>query len=223
MGRKIITCYFCFLSFFCFLTNNGALYAQNNPSTSCEVALEMYDQYGDGWNNALLSIYQHDTLVTTVTMNNGRHQTINILLDVDSVHLSWQSGWYDSECLFYFINDGGDTLYASPSENDGGMSNVSGEFGSFMMRCPTCIRTGEPYLISRNATQLVVGWAGTTGASYRVEYAPYGTSNWTALTTNNNTLTINGLMAGQVETVRVRRICGAGDTSGAKEKSFITP
>ena len=194
--------------------------AQNTPSTPCEVTLEMYD-YGDGWNNAWLSIYQHDTLVTTVTMN-GRHETMSIPLTADSVYLSWQSGWYDGECTFCFIDDGGDTLYASPSVDDGGMYNISGFFASFMSACPTCPRPSNLRLVSRTANQLVVAWDGESGASYQVQHAPFGTSSWITTTTSSNTLTINGLSAGQVETVRVRRLCD-GETSGYRTANYMTP
>ena len=193
-----------------------------STTMACEVTLEMHDQYGDGWNNALLSIYQHDTLVTTVTLNGGNHQTLNIPLTADSVFLSWQSGWYDSECTFYFINDGGDTLYSSPSADMGGMSNISGYFASFMNVCPTCSRPKNLRLVSRTASQLVVAWDGESGASYQVQHAPYGTSNWTTTATSSNTMTISGLSAGQIETVRVRRVCG-NETSGYYTKTFMTP
>ena len=196
--------------------------AQNTPPTSCGVTLEMYDQYGDGWNNAVLSIYQHDTLVASVTMNGGRHQTQEIQLTADSVYLSWQSGWYDSECTFYFINEGGDTLYVSPSEDMGGMSGISGSFASFMNVCSTCSRPNNLRLVSRTATQLVVAWDGEAGASYQVQHAPYGSSIWTTSISTSNTMTINGLSAGQAETVRVRRMCG-NETSGYRTSTFMTP
>ena len=203
-------------------TFSQQLWAQNTPPTSCEVTLEMYDQYGDGWNNAALSIYQHDSLVTTATMTGGSHQTLNITLDVDSVHLFWQTGWFDGECTFYFINEGGDTLFASRSTNEGGMSEISDYFGSFLMACPTCMRANGLHLISRTSTQLVVGWNGEAGATWWVEYAAHGTSSWTRMATTGNTVTINNLTPGQVETVRVSRICAAGDTSGARTMNFIT-
>lgn len=194
--------------------------AQSTPTTPCEVTLEMYDQYGDGWNNAMLSIYQHDTLVTTVTMS-GRHQTMSIPLTADSVYLSWQSGWYDGECSFLFIDEGGDTLYASPSDGNG-MSGISEYFASFVSACPTCPRPNNLRLVSRTANQLVVAWDGESGASYQVQHAPFGTSSWITTTTSSNTLTINGLGAGQVETVRVRRVCG-GETSGYRTANYMTP
>ena len=194
--------------------------AQSTPTTPCEVTLEMYDQYGDGWNNAWLSIYQHDTLVTTVTLN-GRHETMSVSLTPDSVHLFWQAGQFDGECSFFFIDEGGDTLYASPSDGNG-MSGISEYFASFVSACPTCPRPSNLRLVSRTANQLVVAWDGESGASYQVQHTPFGTSSWTTSTTSSNTLTINGLTAGQVEVVRVRRVCG-GETSGYRTATFMTP
>jgi hypothetical protein len=98
----------------------------------CTIVFDLYDSYGDGWNNAKLVVNFSDGTPTqnlTVPLN-GSHATFNFEKNSGvTVSLSWISGGWDSECSFeVYYQDGG--LIYSASGHPG-----SGVFFSWVVNC----------------------------------------------------------------------------------------
>ena len=80
--------------------------------SSCFLTINGTDEYGDGWNGASLELYQHDTLVSRVTMDSGSVFTTTVeVCDAYPVNFVWNSGEWDSEINFFVSDASGNQLW----------------------------------------------------------------------------------------------------------------
>ncbi|MBQ8958318.1 MAG: S8 family serine peptidase [Bacteroidales bacterium] len=88
---------------------------------SCNVVFSLTDSWGDGWNNAYLTVeYSDGTPTENMTINSGNSASYTRQLSTNStVTLTWHSGNYDSECSFSVAYQNGATIL----EHSGGMSS----------------------------------------------------------------------------------------------------
>ena len=90
------------------------------PSDQCTYTFNLFDSFGDGWNNATVEVLQNGIHVTTIGMSGGSSATETAqLCDNMSTTLVWHSGSYDSECSFTVVAPDGSQAYASSGTPSG--------------------------------------------------------------------------------------------------------
>ena len=95
------------------------------PSDQCEYLFICTDEFGDGWNNAFLTVQQNGITVATVeAINHGLNNTpttdtIHVMLcDNISTTFLWNEGSYDDEAGLTVIDPTGNVLYNEPDMSD---------------------------------------------------------------------------------------------------------
>jgi len=81
----------------------------------CSVSIEMWDDYGDGWNGGSVAVIVNGTNWGSATLASGQNYgTAEILVASGELQLSWNTGSYDCECMFKVFDPEGELIYASP-------------------------------------------------------------------------------------------------------------
>ena len=116
-----------------YVTENRNLVANFVPASGnkCTLVFDLYDSYGDGWNNAKLNVAFNNGLPTQhITMFSGSSASYELEVnDGAVVTLTWTPGSWDSECSFNVHYEDGTMIYQG--------SNLSSSFShSFQMDCP---------------------------------------------------------------------------------------
>ena len=151
--------------------SNTELYWSNciekSAGNACNIVFNLYDSYGDGWNNNYLVVEYGGWISEQLTFTSGSQATYVLEIEDEShVALSWISGSWTSECSFSVSYEEGELIYqtSSPSEGtlyefdcdcfdantfyiastadpeEGGMAMGSGRYGIG----DTCILTASP-------------------------------------------------------------------------------
>ncbi|MCL2042316.1 MAG: fibronectin type III domain-containing protein, partial [Bacteroidales bacterium] len=84
----------------------------------CNIHFEMFDDFGDGWNSASLTVQVNGTTYGTVTMpssTNVYYLTADVSVPAGELKLIWNTGNYDCECEFQAYHPNGDLIYTSPA------------------------------------------------------------------------------------------------------------
>lgn len=137
-----------------------------------------------------------------------------------------------TRACYYHIYDGCPNVSPSNPIAEGSDGYVGGEIHRYSYRnnmrfataCDTTISCYPPNLIVENITDSSVSllWAVDAGVSYELQYKSRSETDYTSLPTNGNIYTINGLSFNTDYAVRMRQICGDGDTSVWKTLEFTT-
>lgn len=192
-------------------------------SEQCTYLLVMNDSYGDGWNNATLTITQNDIPVGTYTIGNGyAAQTSVTLCNNMSTSLVWSIGGYDSECSFFLYDPNGVQIYNSPY-----MSNMSGVLTTFVTNCITVIEDCDvPFGVmvsSITDTSAYADWiiSGSEEA-WVLEYTTDTLGNWITVDLPYNMHIFEGLTPSTTYYVRVKAICSTNSQSDWSEMVTFT-
>ena len=106
-------------------------------SNQCAFAFSLHDSYGDGWNNASISVTQNGITIASLTIPSGQSSADYevALCDNSDITFVWNSGSYDSECSFTVTDPFDEVIYTA-----GSMSGVTGTLVAFTSRCtpPDC-------------------------------------------------------------------------------------
>lgn len=81
-----------------------------SANEKCTVILEMNDSYGDGWNNAHLTLSSGDGFVYGTATCSGNSTTQQFQICPSSLTLTWNPGNYDHECTFKLYAGNGQVL-----------------------------------------------------------------------------------------------------------------
>ncbi len=86
--------------------------AQNECSSSdmCTITVSMEDSYGDGWNNAYLTLSSASGYVYGTAACTGSLSTQQFSICPSDLVVTWNPGAYDDECSFTLTNSYGMTL-----------------------------------------------------------------------------------------------------------------
>lgn len=94
-----------------------------SENDTCQYSIEMTDTYGDGWNNASLSLYtEDDILIKTFRFDydyyysGGYTKNENFSCDGRVVRLLWTRGYYDGECGFIIKDAAGNPIITGVGE-----------------------------------------------------------------------------------------------------------
>ena len=107
------------------LSAEGSIIMRN----TCKVIFEMADRWGDGWNNASLTVSFDDGTPSVNLACEGSSQT-EVLEIGNSTHvtLTWNSGDYDSECSFVVRYESDDHVIYQMNSNTSPSAGVLYEF-----------------------------------------------------------------------------------------------
>ncbi len=89
---------------------------QFGVESTCDYTLEMFDSFGDGWNNQSIDVYEDGVLVGTYTVlstdNSGDWNTVIFpITNGSTITLVYNTGSYQSESSFNLIDGTGTTQY----------------------------------------------------------------------------------------------------------------
>ena len=199
----------------------------------CEYRFVCTDGYGDGWNDAYVSVQQNGVTVATVeAIDHGMSSTITVdtirvmLCDNVSTTFIWHSGIFDDEASLVVLAPDGVVLY-----NQEDMSTISStNLLTFITNCntvpSTCHVPSNVTTANVNYNSADVNWtAGGSETAWNLQYKTSSASAWgnsIAVTANN--YHISGLAAETTYQVRVQADCGNGNLSDwTTPVNFTTP
>ena len=201
-----------------------------SAADQCEYRFVCVDGYGDGWNDAYVSVQQNGVTVATVEAidhemsNTTTVDTIRVMLcDNVSTTLTWVSGSYDDEISLAVLSPNGVILY-----NETDMSMISStDLLTFTTDCnavpPTCDAPTNLNISNFTANSATVTWtAGGDESAWDVEYKLHSASQWQQSTVAQTTFNIQGLTAGSNYDVRVKALCSNNLESEFVSTTFTT-
>jgi hypothetical protein len=90
---------------------------------ACNVVFELSDTYGDGWNNAYLTVsFDDGTPSENLSFESGNYASYTLEIG-NHVHvgLSWNSGEWDGEVSFVVRYEGGEVIYQHGADPQAGL------------------------------------------------------------------------------------------------------
>ena len=178
----------------------------------CDLVIDMLDSYGDGWNGNAINVYVNGVLTASATITSGSSDTYTYgMCSTDSISLYWEEGNYAYETSFD-ISVGGVVLVS-----DDGDSYDDGDLIISFSGCPSCITPTNMAVSGITSSSANISWT-PSGDETQWEVSLNGTSTLVSTPSYNAT----GLSSTTNYTVRVRAVCGVGDTSFAASVSFTT-
>ena len=99
-----------------------------HPDSMCDIRVDMYDDYGDGWNGASIKLMFNGQVVSSFTCE-GDMTSLTVPVCSGALSFVWVAGSYDSECMFTIYNANNVVLY------DGQAAPSAGEFFTYNLNC----------------------------------------------------------------------------------------
>ena len=96
----------------------------------CDITFVLYDEGGDGWKGAAISVTSeaaNGQRIAVINMEEGSEKTVTVPLLRGNIDFIWNHGWYhtteeydtDYECSFTVLDDEGNILFESDELEDG--------------------------------------------------------------------------------------------------------
>ena len=193
-------------------------YSFMTPGTCGFFRVDLIDDYGDGWNGGLLTIYVNGTSYLNLTLDDDYGpETYYIPVDQgDVLSFDYTPGTYSDENE-YVVYDNNNLLVA----DEGANQTEPGDIGdptipNGLEACPSCPK--PTYLSASNITahSADVSWTENGSATtWNIEYGPAGFTQGqgTTVAVTNNPYTLTGLTSATNYDFYVQADCGGGDTS----------
>lgn len=193
-----------------------------NAADQCYFGVTLSDDYGDGWNNHFLIVYQEGLAVDTLTLADGFSAVDSIkLCDGLQTQFEWIVGSYPTEPALTINYPYGDEVVSFIS----GEAPAAGIFFTFNASCqpPTCPKPTGLAVDNLTDVSAMVSWQ-TGATTWNIEYGPagfvQGTGTYVADVTNPYEIT--GLIAETDYDVYVQDSCAVDDVSFWSAISFTT-
>ena len=182
-------------------------------SDQCQYIFNLFDSFGDGWNNGSITVKQNGITVATVGMTSGSTGTANVTLcDGQSTTLVWNTGSYDSEVSFEVVTPFGDVAYTATSVS-------SGTLTTFISNCtpPTCPKPTQLTATDVTASSVTLDWLpGDSETSWEIVYGTPGfdpSSSTNMETASAHPYTVQNLTDATMYQFYVRAACSVDDQS----------
>ncbi len=192
-------------------------HAQCNSGLSCNVTIQMADDYGDGWSGYYdpfyIYVYQNDSLLAQVTLSSGSSgsQTVAVCAN-DSVRFVFNGSDDYAESSFTILDGGGTTLASGNCSS----YTTGALIAAVANACPSCIPPSNPVVSDITTDGATVSWTSSgTASSYLITY---GTNTDMV---SDTFYTIYSLDANTLYNVEIRSLC-SGDTSAPLIATFRT-
>lgn len=183
-------------------------------NATCTYTVNMIDDYGDGWNGALIDVIQGGVVVATFGANftggSSATATIDLCDGLNTQVVANAPGSYPSEVGFDIVDPFGATVLSIGVGN----SFASGaSFGSFTSGCtpPACPDPFNLGVLSATASSVTVYWNGGSASTWNVEIdtAGFTPGTGTTLTATDDTVTLSQLMDNTSYDIYVQADCGS--------------
>jgi hypothetical protein len=185
-------------------------------ATPCSFTVVAHDSYGDGWNGNGFNVYQHDSLIASVTLASGSYEEIDVpFCPGDSVTLTWVSGLYAGEVSCDVFNGNGETVVTLATATGLSTGDV---VATFMPLCTTCPKALDFQKIYTAPDSLIVSWVGNEVAMEWI----LGIGDTAFYSTSDTFYVFEELLPGQLYNITIRPNCGDGDTGAVVEGHFFT-
>lgn len=139
-------------------------------SDMCDYVFTLIDDYGDGWNNASVIIFEGDLPVTEITLPDGETNTVNVSLCTGmNISLYFVSGYYDIEVGLTVADPEGTTIATYAVGYFDGMETGT-MFGSFTSDCSVSVENiiSDNIILYPNPSNGLVTITNAEGASIEV-------------------------------------------------------
>ena len=199
------------------LAKNGPDFTTACGANSCTYTINMTDSYGDGWNGAVIGIYQSGILISTFGngFTSGSSSSASVTLcDGSAADLIAESaGSYPTEVGFTILDPSGNQVF---SRSSGSSFATGNNFGSFAVSCASnpCVAPTNLSILSTTSSDATIYWNGGSATGWNVEYGAAGFSlgSGTGAQASNDTTTLTGLNASTSYDVYVQADCGSSWT-----------
>ncbi|MBV6439772.1 MAG: hypothetical protein EPGJADBJ_01425 [Saprospiraceae bacterium] len=147
----------------------------HSAGAQCEYTLNMFDSYGDGWNDGSLTITSGST-VYQFTLNgfpfdDGDDSTLTfIVTNGEPLVLEWNSGIFDEEVSFNVVDYNGNLVYETTFPDEGDLYDGIGF-------CPDCLKPANVQAENVYDTYAKVRWTPSSlvpSLGWWVIYGPKG-------------------------------------------------
>ncbi len=192
--------------------------AQVCGQTSCTYTINMFDSFGDGWNNGKLIVVSNgDTTEHTLTTGMTGFSTFTVIQGT-LIQVFWVPGSFPTEVAFQILNNDLDVVYDSGPT--GSPAPPVGLNYEGIAVCPKCKIPNPSLVFIFNITDSSahVNWLDSPGADYyQVTYGPAGFPPGTGITfdTTSSSADLYGLNPGVAYDVYINAVCGPDSVSKA--------
>lgn len=204
------------LGLFLFMLTSFSLHGQ----VACEYRLDLFDSFGDGWNNSTLTVNVNGVATVYTLFNIVGENSFNsfdiLVTSGDVVTFSYAPGFWEAEVSYFFYDPDGVLIFS-----DGGVANPTiGQVFNMVLTCPPCSDVPSS---SVSATDVRAFWADIEWAlsaidgTYVIEYDTTGFAPGTgfAVSTPNDHIRLNGLQENTSYEFYITALCANGDTTEA--------
>jgi hypothetical protein len=123
------------------------------PMNTCDITVEMTDEFGDGWNGALLTFVDEDGIEWDIVTLNDAEATATVTLPREKeINVNYTQGDYDSEVSFKIYDSEDNELYACET-----CEPAAGLLFSFTNNCPLAA-AGEVVATEIDANTVHLAW-----------------------------------------------------------------
>lgn len=190
----------------------------------CSYTLNLFDSYGDGWNNAYVELKQNGITLGTYTLQEGINplSAVISLCNNNNVSMVWHEGSFDSECGLTLIGPNGDPLYS--------VASISAYTGTplftFVTECPTTDPCPSPLGLTVSSVtnnSAMITWLPGSANSWQLQYKESSAGIWQpAISVTNNTYILTGLTPSTNYLVQVKALCGNEEESDWSQSVLFT-
>lgn len=187
--------------------------------------LNLYDSYGDGWNDAALEIYINGVLQTTYTLEDGDSIQYVIPTNInDIVSTVFVSGNYDDECYYTIQNQLNDTVYQATQTDFGPIDLGDFSIPSGIQACPTCEAPENLSVSDVDATVATLNWSAGTSTAWNVQWGEAGFTfgTGTIVNTTDTILALSMLDENTLYSFYVQTDCGTESSMWVGPFTFST-
>ena len=186
---------------------------------TCNITLEMYDSFGDGWNNGALLVFQNGVEVGSGTITSGNNAATTTVPVCSSMPVSvvFVGGSYPAEMGATILSGSGAELY-SFADHTMTSSNNGDTLVTTATPCSGCVLPNGLEVTATTSSSITIAWADMDTLTNFVVSVDGGA--W--IPVNGITYTATGLNPATIYNFEVRTLCGVGDTSDARSISAST-
>ncbi|MEZ4956171.1 MAG: T9SS type A sorting domain-containing protein [Saprospiraceae bacterium] len=153
-----------------------------SPHPTCAYTFVLEDNFGDGWNNAFLSVLHNgEETILTVDYSAGFGATFELpFFSGLPVCISYTPGFFENEVSYNILDPNGNSIFAD------GPDPAVGNIFNFVA-CDACAAPKEWIMSDVNATNATTSWSflpGSTTGSAFLEYGPLGFTRGTGTKVN---------------------------------------
>ncbi len=146
-------------------------YTPGNPGATCDYTFNLFDSFGDGWDNGALQVVHNGiTNNYTVPFTTGDQATYTLTATSNlPIEVTYVPSIYPNEVTYEILDPDGNIIFS-----DGPFPQEGEVFTT--IACPTCPGPVDAWMSDVNATNARLAWKPSPGAfgNYIIEYGPMG-------------------------------------------------